>query len=337
MAIGVVLGLGAVPNAATADLPTLTLQDSIAEGDQQCTNLCDRYAFVWEPGTEVTIRLLTVGYPAYMNVDGPGTHEVTESPAATTSLSFITNSSRPYTVIVNPYNFQDRGAYRIEVSPPPLRYLAPSARTARPSQIAPESEESDDAALATVEQITEGLRQSGRDVRGQLDSVPSLRFPAKRGRCYRAVILLDGDARWRRVGGPRTATATTVRMDVTSPRDARTSLATARSTSRVVALDDELCPSANGTLAITFPDRTRNVAANDPGRGGFVARVYERQIQTAELDARDVLERRGACAACMQQRASCNMTGNSGAAATCADQFEQCVSAAGMSTRTCMP
>jgi hypothetical protein len=321
---------------AHADPPILTLQDELRDGDTQCTNLCDRYAFVWDAGTEVELRLLTVGYPAYLNVDGPGIHEVSENPAATTSITFVTNSSAPYTVLVNGYNYADRGAYRLEVSPRPLRYLAPAARAVS-ARTAPEQEETDEHVLAAVEDLSRDLRPSGREVRGRLESVPALRFPAKRGRCYQAVLLLDSDARWRRLGGPRGATASTVRMDVSSPRDARASLATARSTARIVALDEELCPSANGTLEITFPDRTRDVVLTDPGTGGFQARVYERPVRTAELDARDAAEHRTACAACMQQRASCQLTGNAGTALTCADQFGQCVTAAGMTSRTCAP
>lgn len=324
------------PHGAGADPPILTLQDELRDGDAQCTNLCDRYGFVWEAGTEVELRLLTIGYPAYLNVDGPGTHEVTETPGATTSITFITNSNAPYTVLVNGYNYADRGAYRLEVSPRPLRYLAPAARAVS-ARTPPEQEETDEQVFATAEVLAQGLRLSSREVRGRLEQVPTLRFAAKRGRCYQGVLLLDADARWRRQGGPRGATASTVRMDVTSPRDARFSFATARSTSRVVALDDELCPSANGTVELSFQDRTRNVLVADPGTGGFVARLYERTIRTADLDARDAAEQRGFCAACMQQRASCQVTGNSGTARTCADQFTQCVTAAGMTSRTCAP
>lgn len=333
--MALVFTAGGVPDAH-ADPPILTLQDELRDGDTQCTNLCDRYAFVWEAGTEVELRLLTVGYPAYMNLDGPGIHEVSENPAATTSVTFVTNSNAPYTVLVNAYNYADRGPYRLEVSPRPLRYLAPAARAVS-ARTPPEQEETDEQVLAAVDELSRGLRLSGREVRGRLDSVPALRFAAKRGRCYQAVLVLDSDARWRRPAGPRGATASTVRMDVRSPRDARASLATAHSTARVVALDDELCPSANGTLEITFPDRSRNVVVTDPGTGGFLARVFERPIRTADLDARDATERRASCAACMQQRASCQRTGNSGTALTCADQFSQCVAAAGMTSRTCAP
>lgn len=334
-----ILALGAAgdPPDAHADPPVLNLQDEIRDGDEQCTNLCDRYAFVWEPGTEVELRLTTDGFAAYMNIDGPAVHEVTDDPGREVSTVFVTTRSTPYTVLINSYNYYDRGHYRLQVSPRPIRYLAPAVRPFV-APLAPEEQETDEIVLRTADSLAAGARLSGREVRGTLDRLPGLRFAAKRGRCYRAVLVLDADARWTRQGTrPPAPAATVVRMDVHSAREARGTVQTAHSTARVVALDDELCPSSNGTLEITFQDRSRLTPVVEAGVGGFVARLYERTISTRELDVRDAEEGRLACAACMQQRAGCQRTGNAGAALTCADQFRECVDNAGLSNRTCAP
>jgi hypothetical protein len=279
-----VIGLAALALVLTVDRPAahgdpapLTLPGELREGDDRCTNLCDRYGFVWPEGTEVEIRLETAGFSAYLNVDGPGVHEVSEDPGRESSVVFVVPRAAPFTVIVNAYNYYDAGAYRLVVNPQPTQYLVPAVRQA-PAQLTAGEQGADDPVLRAVDALVVGYRASGREVRAELDRIPALRFPARRGRCYRAVLVLDPAARWQRLA-PSTPATAVAHMRLQTSRETRGTMQTSRSTARVVALDDDLCPSANGTLEITLEDQARGTVVSRAGTGGFVARVYERTVR----------------------------------------------------------
>jgi hypothetical protein len=226
------------------------------------------------------VRLVTQGFRAYLREGAT----VSGSVGAVSEIAIVAAPGQPVFVEVNAYDQNDRGLYRIEVDPPPTSYLlprsAPPAPSAAPSPPrvellaagpgpalpAPGEAEPDQRAL--VAELARGYRPLSGLMVGRLDAVPALRFPARSGRCYRAALVL--------ARGARRAPANVVWMRLTSPGGSSASMETERSTPQVIALDSDLCPSADGTLEIAFYDRRDGATLTSPGRGPFTLQVFER-------------------------------------------------------------
>jgi len=292
-ALGVFFGFGAVAAAQ----PGLVLPGALEPGDAVCTNLCDRYGLVWDAGGPVRLRLVTNGFAATLRASRT---EGASGPGAGTEVQLVATPGAPLFVEVEESAPRGGGLYRLQVEPAPSRYRVPSPAAPAPAgppafvpaaspppqpprpaplpilQPPPGAGSPPDPTHETVEQLMRGFRASSPLLVGRLEQVPALQFTAQRGRCYRSVIVLAQGAR-RRPAGPQSAVpAALARMTLRTRRGPEAVTESARSTGRVIAIDDDLCPSENGTIEIAFLDRVRADTVASPGLGSFTVQLFER-------------------------------------------------------------
>ncbi|MCC6999764.1 MAG: hypothetical protein IT370_34495 [Deltaproteobacteria bacterium] len=214
------------------------------------------------------------------------------------------------------------------VTPAPPPGPAPAAAAA-PAPT-PEQAEPDSAVAARLAELTEGYTAAGAPVHGKLERIPTISFPARRERCYLAVVVLEAGARPDSDRGPG------LRLELTAARESRGSSGGAVAGSRrLLQAGGELCPQSDGNLTLVVTGRDEH--SHSAGSGPFRAIVYEKFISDAELRERDAEEDRDYCLTCMKQRLRCQDSGDTGEFTTCAAQFRDCMTASDLTSAECEP
>jgi hypothetical protein len=279
----------AIPSAALAQ-PSLALQGRLEAGDMVCANLCDRYGAVWDAGGSVRVRLRTNGFGGSVRATRT---EGGRAPGAGTEVQLIARPGEPIFVEVEETSPQGGGLYQLDIEPPPSRYRLPANATAAPANGPPAFAPAQnvqrpmgppppgagapaDPTRAVVEQMMRGFRSSGPLLVGRLEQVPALEFTAERGKCYRSAIVLAVGSRRRPAGPQSPAPAALVRMTLRTRRGPEAVTESPRSTDRVIAIEDDLCATENGTLELAFLDRFRADTVASPGIGPFTVQLFER-------------------------------------------------------------
>lgn len=264
-----------VPVAAAQPAPLL-LSGALEPGDEVCTNLCDRYGMVWDGGGPIRVRLATNGFPGEIRATQPdGARPI----GGGTELSLVATAGSPIFLEVVEGTPTGGGLYQLQIEPAPSRYRLPGTRsmTQGPPQGPPAPPRAPvDPTRETVDRLMRGFRAATPLMVGRLEQVPSLAFPAKRGRCYRSAIVLAPGARRRQMSAQSPAPAALVRMTLRTTRGPEAVTETAHSTDRVIALDDDLCAPEDGRLEIAFLDRLRADTVSSPGLGPFTVQLFER-------------------------------------------------------------
>ena len=124
-------------------------------------------------------------------------------------------------------------AATVAPAPPPPALAAPAAT--------PEQAEPDSMVAARLADLTEGYTAAGAPVHGKLERLPSISFPARRERCYLAIVVLEAGARPDSERGPG------LRLELEAARESRTSSGGAVAGSqRLLQAGRELCPQSDG-------------------------------------------------------------------------------------------
>lgn len=263
--------------------PGLVLPGALEPGDAVCSNLCDRYGMVWDSGGPVRVQLVTPGFGAVLRASrtdgGP-----TSAPG--TDLQFVARPGEAISFEVEETMPQSGGQYQLRIQPVPSRYRLPAGAGVAPAgpplqgfspPFRPAVQRPPmDPARETVERLMRGFVASSPLLVGRLEQVPRIEFPAQRGRCYRSAIVLAPGARRRPAGPLSPAPAALVRMTLRSRRILEAVNESGHSTDRVIAIDDDLCPSENGSLEVAFLDRTNAATVSSPGLGPFTVQLFER-------------------------------------------------------------
>lgn len=298
-ALVALLAWAAFGSVASAQ-PGQVLNGALEPGDAVCTNLCDRYGLAWEGGGPVRVRLVTKGLGGTLRVTRS---EGGRAPDAGTEVQLVTRPGESVFVEVEETTPQGGGVYQLQIEPAPTRFRLPASPAAAPPgppraapppgqptygpppgpqpavyqrPVPPGAGAPPDSTRATVEQLMRGFRPASPLLVGRLEQVPALEFTAQRGKCYRSVLVLAQGARRRQMGPQSPAPASLVRMTLRTRRGPEAVTETGRSTPRVIALDDDLCPSENGTLEIAFLDRVLADVVASPGLGAFTVQLFER-------------------------------------------------------------
>ena len=256
--------VGALPGrSAWGAEPGLQVDGELASWDNRCANthMCDRYGLVFAVGTQVRVQALTSGFPAHLRAIAPG-GALTSQAAPQPELQFFASPGVQYFIELNAAD-PSFGPYSLRISPAPSRWLPPPPPTA-------EQREPDARVRNAVAEMMRGYRSATPLLVGRLDQIPELRFPAKRGHCYRAVVILGRGAR-------RATPATYAQMSAQVGSDARARVQTARSTERIMALDDDVCPPGDGTLEVTFREPGHALPSPSAGTGPFTLQLFERE------------------------------------------------------------
>lgn len=257
--------------------PALVLRGALEPGDDVCANLCDRYGLVWDGGGPVRVRLATNGFAANLRASGPGGLRA----AGDTEVVIVARPGTPVDLEIGEVTPQGGGLYQLQIEPAPSRYRLPPGRgmggpPPAPPAPPPVASPPPDPARETVARLMRGFEPATALMIGRLEQVPALSFPAKRGHCYRGVIVLAPGARRRPAGPQSPVPAALVRMTLRTARGPEAITESAHSTDRVIAVDDDLCTAADGTLEIAFLDRYRADPVSAPGIGPFTVQLFER-------------------------------------------------------------
>jgi hypothetical protein len=298
-ALAAFLAWAAFGSVAAAQ-PGQVLNGALEPGDAVCTNLCDRYGLVWDGGGPVRVRLVTKGLGGTLRVTRT---EGGRAPGAGTEVQLVARPGESVFVEVEESTPQGGGLYQLQIEPAPSRFRRPASPAAapqgppsfapqgRPPSFAPPPGQQPavfqrpvppgagapaDPTRETVERLMRGFRPASPLLVGRLEQVPALEFTAQRGRCYRSVLVLAQGARRRQMGPRSPAPSALVRMTLRTRRGPEAVTETERSTARVIALDDDLCPSENGTIEIAFLDRVLADTVSSPGLGPFTVQLFER-------------------------------------------------------------
>ncbi|MBI2897896.1 MAG: hypothetical protein HYY06_30335 [Deltaproteobacteria bacterium] len=265
--------------------PGMVLPGALAAGDDVCANLCDRYGLSWDSGGSVRVELVTDGFGAKLSARRS---EGGWTPPPATQLQLVVRPGEQIALEVEEITPASGGQYLLRIQPAPSRYRLPpgAAAPAPPSPRPPPALQptaqrpATDPARETALRLMRGFQPSSPLFIGRLEQVPPLEFPARRGQCYRSVVILAPGARRRPASPTAPAPAALVRMTLRARRVLEAVNESVRSTDRVIAIDDDLCPSENGTLDIAFLDRTTAAAVSSPGIGPFTVQLFERPAPT---------------------------------------------------------
>jgi hypothetical protein len=310
--------------------PPREIAGELRKGDDTCTNLCDRHRFTWAAPTEVVVRAVAPELDVYVSVEGSGPRETGDF-GHDSALTFTAQPGVEYEIAVNAYNYYESGPYTLQVTPAPSGEILAEERPVWVPPT-PEQEEPEDTLAPRIAKLTAGWSPSGKPIAADLESLPAMRWKAKRGRCYRALVVMEA--------GARSNDEWSLQLLVKTSGESRGSGGGFVSGSRRIADAggaDGICPSKNGTVTLTFDHRQRMEPVSDAGTGIARVQLYEKPIRGADLDARDADEDDDYCRACMQQRLTCQQTGDRGEHETCEAQFSACLRDGGMKRSRCNP
>lgn len=329
-------GMGPQPRPAPVDdgAPPREIRGELRAGDDTCPNLCDRYRFTWATPAQVEVRAETqlgddTVTTVFLKAEGGGVDESGEF-GSSSALGFTAQPGVEYTITVDAYNSYDAGPYALTISPPPqVEILAPERPVPQPPT--PEEVEPDDTLPAKIAAVTEGWKLA-KTVRGDLAKVPALKWPAKRGKCYQAVMVLEAGARksgdWLWV---------MFKLDSSAESNHTTGGFLTGSQRVIHAGGEDMCPMHNGTVKLELVRHDTEEALADAGAGPFRVELYEQAISTRTLDQRARDDDDDYCRSCVQQEAACRQSGDTGPYSSCSKQFSACLYNGGMTRKTCEP
>jgi hypothetical protein len=312
--------------------PPREIAGELRRGDDTCPNLCDTHRFTWATATQVEIRADAPQLDVFLDATMPDGQEEQGDFGHTSVVQFTAQPGVEYVVAVKAYNYYDSGTYALSVTPAPS---GEKLAEERPVWVppTPEEEEPDDTLPAKIATLTTGWTASGKEVHGDLAKVPKMHWKAKRGRCYRAVVVMEAGARanddWY-----------LIHFLVETPAESRGSSGGFLTGSRRILSaggDEGVCPSKSGAVDLTFEHRHKMTPLTDAGTGTFRVQLYEKAISGKELDDRDAADDDDYCASCMRQRLACQQTGDTGNQKTCEGQFSACLRDGGMKKSQCKP
>jgi hypothetical protein len=335
----IAIAAGCVPEHATTPSgpapvvpagPPRTFTGELRDGDDTCPNLCDRYRFTWAVPTEVSVNAVATGASIFIKVEAPSWTDTGDF-GSRSSFAFTAEPNVEYTVIVDAYNYYDKGAYTLEVSPP-AQVEIPAPERPVPLPPTPEELEPDDVLPGKIAELTTGWKLA-KTTRGDLATVPALTWSGKRGRCYFVVMVLEAGAR-------KNDDWLWVSFRIDSAREYRSTSGGFLTGSRRViqaASGEGLCPSRGGKLIFELPRHDTSVPVKDAGNGPFRVELYEQPISTKLLDERDRADDEDYCRACVKQQTDCLSSGDTGIYTSCTKQFSACLYQRGMTRKQCEP
>lgn len=309
--------------------PPHEIQGELRAGDDKCMNLCDKHRFTWATATQVEIDADAQGLDVYLKLTGPDGHEQNGDFGQHSALTFTAQPGVEYQLAVNAYDYYGTGPYTLHVTPAPSHEVLAEERPV-PQPPTPEEAEPDDTLDAKIATLVTGWTASGKPVHGDLAKVSTMKWPAKRGRCYRAVIVMESGAR-------KNDAWYLVHFAVKTKAEDRSTVGGFLSGSqRIVETGDaDICPSRDGKLALYFEAHFKLGPIDDAGTGPFHVQLYEKTISGKDLDARARDEDDDYCRSCMQQRLGCQSSGDTGTYKTCSAQFDGCLRDGGMKKSQC--